>query len=159
MCICWLVACENYGLLEAVDLVQTRRHSHGMQRATLLDSGTFYGNQLALASHDLGGTILSNHGFRLQLLRLALRLNRLGRAVSLQPAVPGTNGSQLKSIINEKRMTVQYDAKDSGGFRRQTSPFQQLRPRKLSLISEEVQHKVNQRSLKAARGEKMLIRL
>ena len=38
-------------------------------------------------------------------------------------------------IINEKRMTVQYDVNGSDkdrSFRRQTSPFQAMRPRKLS---------------------------
>lgn len=107
------------------------------------------------AKSHLGGTILSNHGFRLQLLRLAFELNRLGRlGNALQPAAVGTNGSQVKSIINEKRMTVQYDAPKDNSFRRQTSPFQQMRPRKLSLISEEVHHNVNQRSLKARHREK-----
>eukprot|EP00434_Breviolum_minutum_P034724 symbB.v1.2.030738.t1/scaffold3495.1/size92607/8 len=121
MCVCWLVACEGYGLLEAVDLVQTRR-----------------------------GSILSNHGFRLQLLRLALPLGRLGE-IDEKPRslVKIGSNSQVKSIINEKRMTVQYDVpKEDRSFRRQTSPFQAMRPRKLSLISEEVHHNVNQRSLK-----------
>ena len=47
----------------------------------------------------------------------------------------------------EKRMTVQYDvATEDRGFRRMTSPFAvAMRPRKLSLISEEVQQNVNQR--------------
>ncbi|CAL1136951.1 unnamed protein product, partial [Cladocopium goreaui] len=124
MCVCWLVACEGYGLLEALDLVQTRR-----------------------------GSILSNHGFRLQLLRLALRLGRLGEidAAETKPGglVKSGSNSQVKSIINEKRMTVQYDvATEDRGFRRMTSPFQAMRPRKLSLISEEVHQNVNQRSLK-----------
>lgn len=137
MCVSWLVACEGYGLLEAVDMVQTKR-----------------------------GTILSNHGFRLQLLRLALRLDRLGQPVEKKRAgnsVAIGSESQLKSIINEKRMTVQYDAHKDRGFRRQTSPFQAMRPRKLSLISEEVHNNVNQRSLKVEllaclyhRGKKFL---
>eukprot|EP00435_Cladocopium_sp_Y103_P056316 s8_g19.t1 len=68
MCVCWLVACEGYGLLEA---------------------------------------ILSNHGFRLQLLRLALRLGRLGEiersagATKAGGLVKSGSNSQVKSIINE----------------------------------------------------------
>lgn len=49
------------------------------------------------------------------------------------------------TVSKEKRMTVQYDVpKEDRSFRRQTSPFQAMRPRKLSLISEEVHHNVNQ---------------
>ena len=49
MCVCWLVVHEGMTLMDAVETIQCRR-----------------------------GTILSNHGFRLQLVRLALRYNRLG---------------------------------------------------------------------------------
>ncbi|CAJ1388218.1 unnamed protein product [Effrenium voratum] len=126
ICICWLVSHEGYSLLEAVELVQGRR-----------------------------GTILSNHGFRLQLLRLALRLGRLGDftpQLARTMVKPGSE-THLDSIINQKRMTVRYDeAQPEGGelplMRRQSSPLQGLRPRRLSLISEEVHNNVNQRALK-----------
>lgn len=58
ICVCWLLACEGMNLLSAVQHVQQRR-----------------------------GSILSNHAFRLQLVRLALELDRLGtdNASSLTP--------------------------------------------------------------------------
>jgi hypothetical protein len=58
----------------------------------------------------------------------------------------------------EKRMTVQYDvATEDRGFRRMTSPFQAMRPRKLSLISEEVHQNVNQRLWSSLRGPFLLV--
>ena len=58
----------------------------------------------------------------------------------------------------EKRMTVQYDvATEKRGFRRMTSPFQAMRPRKLSLISEEVHQNVNQRLWSSLRGPFLLV--
>ena len=55
-------------------------------------------------------------------------------------------------------MTVQYDvATEDRGFRRMTSPFQAMRPRKLSLISEEVHQNVNQRLWSSLRGPFLLV--
>eukprot|EP00435_Cladocopium_sp_Y103_P055240 s8_g18.t1 len=57
-------------------------------------------------------------------------------------------------VSKEKRMTVQYDvATENRGFRRLTSPFQAMRPRKLSFISEEVHQNVNQRLWSSLRVE------
>ena len=51
--------------------------------------------------------ILSNHGFRLQLLRLALRLGRLGE-IDEKPRslVKIGSNSQVKSIINETSLML-----------------------------------------------------
>eukprot|EP00747_Dinoflagellata_sp_TGD_P125015 gnl/TRDRNA2_/TRDRNA2_174094_c0_seq1.p1 gnl/TRDRNA2_/TRDRNA2_174094_c0~~gnl/TRDRNA2_/TRDRNA2_174094_c0_seq1.p1 ORF type:complete len:1105 (+),score=166.55 gnl/TRDRNA2_/TRDRNA2_174094_c0_seq1:277-3315(+) len=93
ICVCFLLVHENMTLLEAIDYVQMRR-----------------------------GTILSNHGFRLQLVRLALRLNRLGTPsdcssifarVSLprSPDEHGLMNDQVRKIISRKRLNVKYDHK------------------------------------------------
>ncbi|CAE7516948.1 CPK1 [Symbiodinium pilosum] len=132
MCVCWLVVHEGMTLMDAVEAIQCRR-----------------------------GTILSNHGFRLQLVRLALRYKRLGDVEFAQKwaghvgrmprsLVKPTSGTRLDSIIHQKRMTVQYDIKpeDENTASSVRTSLQTMRPRKLSLISEEVHNELNQRALK-----------
>eukprot|EP00439_Symbiodinium_sp_Y106_P039897 s767_g4.t2 len=132
MCVCWLMVHEGMTLMDAVEAIQCRR-----------------------------GTILSNHGFRLQLVRLALRYNRLGDVEFAQKwtgqvgrmprsLFKPSSGTRLDSIIHQKRMTVQYDIKpdqENTASSIRTS-LQTMRPRKLSLISEEVHNELNQRALK-----------
>ncbi|CAE7665229.1 CPK1, partial [Symbiodinium necroappetens] len=132
MCVCWLVVHEGMTLMDAVEAIQCRR-----------------------------GTILSNHGFRLQLVRLALRYNRLGDVEFAQKwtgqvgrmprsLFKPSSGTRLDSIIHQKRMTVQYDIKpdQENTTSSMRTSLQTMRPRKLSLISEEVRNELNQRALK-----------
>ena len=97
MCVCWLLVHQGMTLLEALDWVQSRR-----------------------------GTIVSNHGFRLQLVRLALQLQCLGepngtrhtpisplmpefvRAASPEPTHPDAS-PKIDHIISQKRFTCDYD--------------------------------------------------
>mmetsp|Transcript_78687 Transcript_78687/g.218542 ORF Transcript_78687/g.218542 Transcript_78687/m.218542 type:complete len:1178 (-) Transcript_78687:74-3607(-) len=111
VCICWLVVREGMSLIDAVRLVQQRR-----------------------------GAILSNHGFRLQLVRLALRLGRLGEAAKGAQWVHATSSDEcedkLGSIITKKRLRVKYDrnSKDYSGVDQKHVPTS----RNGSLISKEV---------------------
>jgi len=141
MVVCWLVVHEHLSLLEALDQVLTKR-----------------------------GPILSNHGFRLQLVRLALQLQRLGdmtdststkhdaKVGGLQSAVAsdrshGAQGSSLLRIISDKRLTVKYDhnSMDYSALRNSTESTvlaKTLGPKgALSIISEKVGSLVNQRML------------
>eukprot|EP00928_Gymnodinium_smaydae_P048071 TRINITY_DN32119_c0_g1_i1.p1 TRINITY_DN32119_c0_g1~~TRINITY_DN32119_c0_g1_i1.p1 ORF type:complete len:1183 (-),score=171.06 TRINITY_DN32119_c0_g1_i1:108-3656(-) len=132
ICVCWLVACEGMTLIEAVRHVQTRR-----------------------------GTILSNHGFRLQLVRLALQVDRLGEAncaVTAQnpPLVERHRpvGLPLDAIIAKKRMLVTYEFNSQDFSLRSGTTSAALyatpprRNNSLSLISEEVDNSRSQRTLK-----------
>lgn len=92
VCVCWLVVHEGMSLLDAVTLVVERR-----------------------------GNVLSNHGFRLQLVRLALRFGRVG---TLRKSSKDRIGSweedfdrvgspyqkpSLGNIIMKKRLSIKYD--------------------------------------------------
>lgn len=105
--VCWLVECEGMDLLKAASHVQRLR-----------------------------GTILSNHGFRLQLVKLALRLQRLGTldetaqppaAVIPTPSTPPcrqedfdetakyrseeghAQPTTMRRLISTRRLSVKYD--------------------------------------------------
>lgn len=136
MVVSWLMVHEGFSLLDSLERVQTLR-----------------------------GTILSNHGFRLQLVRLALKMNRLGilpaAAVSRRQggnhnlfAIKehrrmsfGDMSPKLDQIISTKRLIVKYDhnAKDEVTKYYMTTPPQK-RSRN-SLISEEMSGLVSQRKL------------
>ena len=120
MVICWLLK-EGFSLLEALEHVQ-----------------------------GLRGTVLSNHGFRLQLVRLALQLDRLGelpaRARNLLSKKSISHDDHLGKIINRKRLSLKYghNSKDwSNGRSGEKFAFR----RETSIISEEVNGLVSQRKL------------
>lgn len=133
--VCWLLVREGFTLLEAIKHVQRQR-----------------------------GTVLSNHGFRLQLVRLALKLGRLGElctdgtkyGIGRTPrrSVTTGEGPQLGKIINRKRLSFKYDH-NSQVAEATTGPSLKLVPksrpakidRKRSLISEEVSGLISQRKL------------
>jgi len=114
MVVCWLVQREGYTLLEALEHVQ-----------------------------GLRGTVLSNNGFRLQLVRLALKLDRMGEpARAFRPLVENASGD-LGKIINRKRLSVKY-----GHNSKDWSNWSQVRyQRHSSIISDEVNGLVSQRKL------------
>ncbi|CAJ1351985.1 unnamed protein product [Effrenium voratum] len=117
MVICWLMVKENFTLLEALEHVQRLR-----------------------------GTVLSNHGFRLQLVRLALRLGRFGELPQRASLVPDLRRTEdhLGKIINRKRLSVKYQhsSKDfSANF------GSHVPKRKASVISAEVNGLASQRKL------------
>lgn len=125
--ICWLMARENFSLLGALEHVQRLR-----------------------------GTVLSNHGFRLQLVRLALQLGKLGgadfqKAREEKASEPLAGSGGLQKIINTKRLSVKY-GHNSKDFERQ--PIKKaLKEASLidrnskSVISNEVSGLVSQRKL------------
>ena len=114
MVVCWLVQREGYTLLEALEHVQ-----------------------------GLRGTVLSNNGFRLQLVRLALKLDRMGEpARAFRPLVENASGD-LGKIINRKRLSVKY-----GHNSKDWSNWSQFRyQRHSSIISDEVNGLLSQRKL------------
>jgi len=128
ICVCWLIVHGGMSLIEALQWVQEKR-----------------------------GTILSNHGFRLQLVRLALKLNRIGEPTQNVPkyvGVPKIGGlaklaenADLDKIIKKKRLTskYEYNSKVFTGAGRQITP--RGGPRVTSLIQEEVDGTLDQRSL------------
>mmetsp|Transcript_84722 Transcript_84722/g.177180 ORF Transcript_84722/g.177180 Transcript_84722/m.177180 type:complete len:1165 (-) Transcript_84722:875-4369(-) len=144
--VCWLVVCEGMTLLEAASQVQRLR-----------------------------GTILSNHGFRLQLVRLALRLQRLGNppSESLSPALAalplgsiseiagekptlgrGASKDKVGNIIKIKRLSVKYDRPANSNEMQTKAPRLSITRSATgggagSLISAEVQCMVSQRALSA----------
>lgn len=121
MVICWLMR-EGFSLLEALEHVQ-----------------------------GLRGTVLSNHGFRLQLVRLALQQNRLGdlparaRHLLIEKSISGEYSDYLGKIINRKRLSWKYghNSKDWSGEKMSL----QRRTIDASIISEEVNGLVSQRKL------------
>ena len=120
--ICWLMVREGFSLLRALEHVQKLR-----------------------------GTVLSNHGFRLQLVRLALRLGCLGEEkMELEPPETSpTSPAQsnpddpLRRIINTKRLSVKY-GHNSKEWKAQPPVLAQ---RKKSIISDEVSGLISQRKL------------
>eukprot|EP00928_Gymnodinium_smaydae_P021964 TRINITY_DN18604_c0_g2_i1.p1 TRINITY_DN18604_c0_g2~~TRINITY_DN18604_c0_g2_i1.p1 ORF type:complete len:1227 (-),score=308.73 TRINITY_DN18604_c0_g2_i1:43-3723(-) len=125
--VCWLVMREGFTLLEALDHVQRLR-----------------------------GTILSNHGFRLQLVRMALEHNRLGEPDSVEKAKRSGRtraaSKEISTIINRKRLSTKYDH-NSKEFSRQHAPEmprvkgQGLARESDSVISSEVKGLISQRKL------------
>jgi len=142
VCICWLVVHEGMTLVDALEWVLLRR-----------------------------GTILSNHGFRLQLVRLALRLGRLGEATTAgnvsaasvgiglasgltlssaaAPARDKSTRPELGSIITRKRLAAKYDM-NSRDFGASSGPakWKLPVPKGTSLIDTDVAEHLSQRSLK-----------
>ena len=121
MVVCWLVQREGYCLLEALEHVQSLR-----------------------------GTVLSNNGFRLQLVRLALKMDQLGdlparaRTPLVEKNISGDQPVDLGKIINRKRLSVKYghNSKDWSGQSLEIRCHRQT-----SIISEEVNGLVSQRKL------------
>ena len=137
--ICWLIVREGFSLLGALEHVQKLR-----------------------------GTVLSNHGFRLQLVRLALRLGRLGEPGegreqereprepresinprnprnprSFRDPVPETEMQDgLQKIINTKRLSIKY-GHNSRDWMAQSPVLAQRK----SVISDEVSGLISQRKL------------
>ena len=119
--ICWLIAREGYSLLKALEHVQTLR-----------------------------GTVLSNHGFRLQLVRLALKLGCLGERAAETGGAPSPQVSpkhpedhlHLRRIINTKRFSVKY-----GHNSKDWSAHPPMLARRKSVISDEVSGLISQRKL------------
>lgn len=86
MVVCWLLVHEGFSLLDALGHVQRLR-----------------------------GTILSNHGFRLQLVRKAIQLGRLGKLPESSNSKIVRRGSgvlagkqEVSKIINRKRLSFKY---------------------------------------------------
>ena len=110
MVVCWLMRKEGFSLLEALNHVQERR-----------------------------GTVLSNHGFRLQLVRLALRHNAVGDVPRSRAMKSSSISGELSKIINRKRLSLKY------GYNSEDR-CQQKVARRGSII-EEVKGLVSQRKL------------
>ncbi|CAE8641559.1 unnamed protein product [Polarella glacialis] len=129
MVVCWLLVHEGKTLLQALDHVQKLR-----------------------------GTVLSNHGFRLQLVRMALQLGRVGEPAesSVPPLSALPRGPQrrtdldpeLGKIINRKRLSFKYGHNSNADFLNMaTNQPNGGFVRKTSVISEEVNGLISQRKL------------
>ncbi|CAE8583749.1 unnamed protein product [Polarella glacialis] len=127
ICVCWLMIHEGMTLMEAVEFVQLRR-----------------------------GTILSNHGFRLQLVRLALQLGCRGTPTKVPSEAnrleQHAHRATLDSIIAKKRLTVKYEHNSRDCSANVGAANLGLAVRKRcrssSLISAEVEKTLSQRTLK-----------
>ena len=111
MVVCWLMRREGFSLLEALEHVQ-----------------------------ELRGTVLSNHGFRLQLVRLALRHGEVGHVARSRAMKSSSISGDLSKIINRKRFTLKY------GHNSEDRSQQKAVARRGSII-EELKGLVSQRKL------------